>query len=265
MTIFSSSSAPSAPRSATSSSGRRIEKELERQKEAAEAANAAKDRFLATLSHELRTPLTPVLIWAGGMVNQPGLEPEIAEGLEMVCRNVELEARLIDDLLDLTRITRGKLNLHLSAVDAHQLLQHAIEIIRSDIDARKLTLGVKLEATRHIVTVDPSRLQQVFWNILRNAAKFTPRDGTITVETTNPSPDAFVLKITDTGVGIAPEDLGKIFEAFEQVGVRREGLGLGLAISKAVIEMHGGKIRAESAGAGQGATFIVELAVTQAA
>jgi signal transduction histidine kinase len=243
---------------------RQIEKELQRQKQAAEAANAAKDQFLANLSHELRTPLTPVLIWAGGMVDQPDLPPDLAEGLEMVCRNIELEARLIDDLLDLTRISRGKLQLNLRNADAHELLRHAIEIIRSDIDSRALTLDVQLSATAHIVTVDASRVQQVFWNVLRNAAKFTPDRGVVAVRSSNPSPGLIAIEISDTGIGIDAENLEKIFNAFEQVGVRREGLGLGLAISKAVVEMHGGRIRASSPGPGRGATFVIELATIAA-
>jgi signal transduction histidine kinase len=243
---------------------RRIEKELQRQKQAAEAANAAKDQFLANLSHELRTPLTPVLIWAGGMVDQPDLPPHVAEGLEMVCRNVELEARLIDDLLDLTRISRGKLQLNLRSADAHELLRHAIEIIRNDIESRALTLDVQLGAGTHIVTVDASRVQQVFWNVLRNAAKFTADHGVVAVRTSNPSPGLLTIEISDTGIGIESHNLEKIFNAFEQVGVRREGLGLGLAISKAVVEMHGGHIRASSAGPGRGATFVIELATNAA-
>lgn len=239
---------------------RNVEKELQRQKEAAEAANAAKDRFLANLSHELRTPLTPILIWAGGTVGQPDLPPEIAEGLQMICRNVELEARLIDDLLDLTRITRGKLQLDLRTADAHELLRHAIDIVQSEIDARRLELDVRLDAKAHTVSVDASRLQQVFWNVLRNATKFTPAQGVISVRTSNPSADRLAIEISDTGVGIEPENLEKIFDAFEQVSARREGLGLGLAISKAVIEMHGGTIQASSKGAGKGASFLLELA-----
>ena len=243
---------------------RQIQKELQREKEAAEAANAAKDRFLATLSHELRTPLTPVLIWAGGIVNEPGLPPDIAEGLQMVCRNIELEARLIDDLLDLTRVTRGKVQLNLRSADAHELLQHAIDIVRNDIDARKLTLDVRLDAASHIISVDAPRVQQVFWNVLRNAAKFTPAHGVVSVHTWNPSADVFAIEISDTGVGIDAEHLDKIFNAFEQIGIRREGLGLGLAISKAVVEMHGGRIRASSAGKDRGATFSIELATIAA-
>jgi two-component system, chemotaxis family, CheB/CheR fusion protein len=238
---------------------RKLDAELKRQKEAAESANAAKDRFLATLSHELRTPLTPILIWAGGMVKEPSLSPDLAEGLEMVCRNVELEARLIDDLLDLTRIARGKLKLHLRKSDAHNLLGHATEIVRDEISSRKLRLSLELNATDHMVMADESRLQQVFWNLLKNASKFTPRQGEVTVRTYNPVPQALFVEISDTGIGIEPNDLEKIFEAFEQGSIRREGLGLGLAISKAIVEMHRGSIRAFSEGPGKGARFVIDL------
>jgi two-component system CheB/CheR fusion protein len=238
---------------------RKLDAELKRQKEAAESANAAKDRFLATLSHELRTPLTPILIWAGGMVKDPSLSPEIAEGLEMVCRNVELEARLIDDLLDLTRIARGKLTLHLRKSNAHDVLNHATEIVRDEISSRKLKLSLELNATDHMVMADESRLQQVFWNLLKNASKFTPRQGEVTVRTSNPQPQALHVEIRDTGIGIEPDNLEKIFEAFEQGSTRREGLGLGLAISKAIVEMHHGSIRAFSEGPGKGAKFIIDL------
>jgi len=240
---------------------RRIERELQREKENAEAANAAKDRFLATLSHELRTPLTPVLIWAGGTANQPDLSPEMQQGLKMVCRNVELEARLIDDLFDLTRISRGKLQLQLRPADAHELLGDALEIVRNDIEDRHLKLSLFLDAARHEVHVDPPRLQQVFWNVFRNACKFTPEGGTISARSYNPRPNSLVIEISDSGVGIASESLEKIFEAFEQADPRREGLGLGLAIGKATIEMHGGTICARSEGLGKGATFVIELPV----
>jgi signal transduction histidine kinase len=243
---------------------RRMEKELQREKESAEAANAAKDRFLATLSHELRTPLTPVLIWAGGTINQPGLSPDLREGLKMVCRNVELEARLIDDLLDLTRLSRGKLQLQLSRADAHELVRHSIEIVRKDIEDRHLRLSVALDAPSHQVNVDPPRLQQVFWNVLRNACKFTPEDGAISVRSFNRRPGLITIEIRDTGVGIPHELLDKIFEAFEQVDRAREGLGLGLAISKAIVEMHGGRIRAQSEGPGKGSTFTIELPALEA-
>jgi two-component system, chemotaxis family, CheB/CheR fusion protein len=238
---------------------RQIEAELKEQKEAAESANAAKDRFLATLSHELRTPLTPILIWAGGMVNDPSLPPEVDEGLQMVCRNVELEARLIDDLLDLTRITRGKLQLNLRKSDAHDLLGHAMDIVREELSSRELQLSVQLQAADHVVLADAARLQQVFWNVLRNASKFTPERGAVTVRTANPQPQALMIEISDTGIGIEPEHLEKVFDAFEQVGPRREGLGLGLAISRAIVEMHHGSIRAFSQGHGKGAKFVIDL------
>jgi two-component system cell cycle sensor histidine kinase/response regulator CckA len=238
---------------------RRVEQELERAKESAEAANAAKDRFLAALSHELRTPLSPVLLWADDVLSHANLPPEIAHGLKMVCRNVELEARLIDDLLDLTRIARGKLQLQLQTVDAHDLLRHAIDIVRAEIDSRGIQLSLSSQAKSDAVNVDPPRLQQVFWNILRNAGKFTPEHGAISVRTYNPSPNSISIEIADNGVGIEPEFLNKIFEAFEQLKTRREGLGLGLAISKAIIQMHDGEISARSDGPGKGATFTVEL------
>jgi two-component system CheB/CheR fusion protein len=233
--------------------------ELKLQKEAAESANTAKDRFLATLSHELRTPLTPILIWAGGMVNDPSLSPEVDEGLRMICRNVELEARLIDDLLDLTRIAHGKLELHLRKSNAHDLLGHAMEIVREEISSRKLKLSLELNAADHFVLADASRLQQVFWNLLKNASKFTPGQGAVTIRTSNPQPQALWIEITDTGVGIEPQNLEKIFDAFEQGSTRQGGLGLGLAISKAIVEMHHGSIRAFSEGPGKGARFLIDL------
>ena len=238
---------------------RRIEKELERAKENAENASTAKDRFLAILSHELRTPLNPVLLWAEGVLNQAGVDPEIEQGLRMVCRNIELEARLIDDLLDLTRIARGKLQLRLQPANAHELVRHAIEIVRADLDSRHIQLSVALEATSHQVNVDPPRLEQVFWNILRNACKFTADGGAISIRSYNSAPNSITVEMTDNGVGIEPEFLEKIFAAFEQLEMRREGLGLGLAISKAIVEMHGGSIRAQSEGQGKGATFAVTL------
>jgi two-component system, cell cycle sensor histidine kinase and response regulator CckA len=238
---------------------RRIERELQREKENAEAANAAKDRFLAMLSHELRTPLTPVLIWAGETAKQTDVSPDVQEGLRMVCRNVELEARLIDDMLDLTRITRGKLKLQLGPADIHELLQHAMEIVGSEITGGPLKISVALQASHHELHVDAPRLQQVFWNIFRNAYKFTPEDGAISVRSYNPTTHTITIEISDSGIGIETQFLGKIFDAFEQVDAKREGLGLGLAISKAIIEMHGGTIRARSDGLGKGATFVIEL------
>ncbi len=241
-----------------------MEKALQEEKDNAEAANAAKDRFLATLSHELRTPLTPVLIWAGGMIKQPGLPADLVQGLEMVCRNVELEARLIDDLLDLTRIARGKLQLDLRPADAHELMRHAMDIVRTDISARRINVLIGLDAAQHHVVVDSARLQQAFWNLLRNAYKFTGDHGTVSIRSSNPMPGQLRIVVADSGVGIEQEHLETIFQAFEQVGDRHGGLGLGLAISKAVVEMHGGKIFAKSEGLGKGAQFVIELPLDEA-
>ncbi len=240
---------------------RRIEQELQQQKESAEAANAAKDRFLAMLSHELRTPLTPVLMWASGTARQPDLRRDLQEGLKMVCRNVELEARLIDDMLDLTRITRGKMKLELRAADIHEILQYAIEIVRGDIEVRRISLFVGLDASNRRLFVDPARMQQVFWNVLRNACKSTPARGTISIRSYNPAPDVITIEIRDSGIGISPHHLKKIFDAFEQVDSRQEGLGLGLAIAKAILKLHGGTIDACSEGLGSGATFSISLRV----
>ena len=238
--------------------------ELQQQKEAAEAANAAKDRFLAMLSHELRTPLTPVLIWAGGMIDQPSLDPELQEGLKMICRNIELEAHLIDDLLDLTRLSRGKLQLQPRIVDLHEIVARAIEIVKDDLKAKSLNLTIALEATSHQMDADPSRLQQVFWNVLQNACKFAPEKGAVSVRSHNPLPNLVRIEVSDSGVGIAPENLLKIFNAFEQGDSRREGLGLGLAISKTIIEMHHGTMSAESGGLGKGSLFRIDLPINSA-
>ena len=242
---------------------RRIEEELQRQKEKAEAASAAKDHFLAMTSHELRTPLTPILLWASAAVNEPDLRPEFRDGLKMVCRNVELEARMVDDMLDLTRITRGRLKLNLRSVDAHDVVRHAVGIMRSTIEERHLALNLALEAFHHRLHADETRLHQVFWNLLGNACKFTPENGTIFIRTSNHRPGKITIEIIDSGVGLERESLNKIFEAFERVDSKREGLGLGLAICKAIVELHGGTISAHSAGLGEGATFIVELPIEQ--
>ncbi|MEO5721036.1 MAG: ATP-binding protein [Chthoniobacterales bacterium] len=238
---------------------RRTAQELQAEKTAAETANAAKDRFLAKLSHELRTPLTPILMWAGDAAQQPDVPESLAEGLRMVCRNIELEARLIDDLLDLTRITRGKLRLDLRLTEAHEILQHSIEIVQNDLETRQVRLERTLQAANGKLRADGARLQQIFWNVLRNAAKFTPRGGIISVRTWNPNAAHLAIEIHDTGIGVEAEYLEKIFDAFEQGGGQKEGLGLGLAITKAVTEMHGGTISATSEGRGKGATFLITL------
>jgi PAS domain S-box-containing protein len=238
---------------------------LAREREAraeAEAANEAKDRFLATLSHELRTPLTPVLAVISRL-ERDGRCREMASDLAMIRRNVELESRLIDDLLDLTRIVRGKLDLHPEVTDARKIFQHVIAMCcEPEVAAGRLWVETELAAADHRVWADPSRLTQVLWNLLNNAVKFTPAGGTITIRSRGEA-DALVLEVADSGVGIDPEVLPHIFGPFEQGHARSPrgigGLGLGLAISKAIVEMHGGHLTAASPGRGRGAAFTVSL------
>jgi PAS domain S-box-containing protein len=239
----------------------RIVQELQREKENAGAASTVKDRFLGLLSDKLRAPLTPVLTWAGRIAEQSDLRPEVQQGLKMVRGNVELEMRLIEDVLDLSRIARGKLTLQLRKADAHELLQSALEIVRSDIEQRHLTPFLALEASRHELIADAPRLQQVFWSVLHNACKFTPENGTVSVRSYNPSPRRITIEISDNGIGIGPDFVEKVFYAFEQADSQSEGLGLGLAISKAIVEMHSGTIRAHSEGPGKGAIFVIELPI----
>ncbi len=199
-------------------------------------ANSAKDDFLAALSHELRTPLTPVLMTAAMMEGDTTLGEEQREQLAMMRRNVELEARLIDDLLDLTRITRGKLELHRRAADIHVLLEHTEQIIRSDARGKGVAVHLALAAGDHISWGDAARLHQVFWNILKNAIKFTPAGGRVAVRTTNFADNRIRVEVSDDGIGIDPAFLPSIFDPFAQ-GDRRaagatSGLGLGMSIAR---------------------------------
>src|SRR5215470_5548205 len=227
------------------------------------AANAAKDQFLAQLSHELRSPLTPVIAMVGELEAEVPDSKPVKEALEVVRRNVELEARLIDDLLDITRISKGKLQLSFEPISIHQILQRAYEICREEIDAKNLEVIFRLRAAHTYVDGDSARLQQVFWNLIKNSVKFTPEKGHISIETLNPAPGKIEVRMIDTGIGIESETIGRIFNAFEQgqsdITRRFGGLGLGLTISKTLIDAHGGHIRVQSPGKNQGATFTVEL------
>jgi CheY-like chemotaxis protein len=197
-----------------------------------------------------------VLASALTLENEKALPQNIQESLQMIRRNVELEARLIDDLLDLTRISRGTVQLNFEVVDAQTLLQNALEIYQAEIDRKHLELRLDLAAQKVHLRADPARLQQIFWNLIGNAVKFTPREGLISVSTSNCSDDQLCVEIADTGLGIEPESLPKIFDAFEQGGrTQLGGLGLGLAISKTLVEAHAGTITAESAGRNKGARF----------
>jgi len=242
-------------------------RELERARDEAVNASRAKDDFLAALSHELRTPLNPVLLLATDAGSNPELPASVREDFETIRKNVELEARLIDDLLDLTRITNGKMVLAHQAVDVHAVVRDALATVKGELDSRKVHLQVDLAQGRPVVRGDPVRLQQVFWNVLKNAVKFTSDGGKVVVATSVPPGEGtFVLRVTDTGIGITPAELEGIFKAFVQGdhahahGPHRfGGLGLGLAISRRLVELHSGRISAESEGRNRGSTFVIEL------
>ena len=233
----------------------RLYKAAQHAREEAECANRAKDQFLAMLSHELRTPLSPVLSTVALLESEESTPPHIREALQMIQRNVALEARLIDDLLDLTRVSKGKLQLNLEDVDAHALIKSALEICDNEIKEKQLDVTLAANAERHFLRADSARLHQIFWNLIKNAVKFTPPSGRLTLTTENDGVHLHVT-ISDTGAGIERELLPKIFNAFEQ-GARpgMGGLGLGLAITHALVQLHGGEIWAESEGRDRGATF----------
>ena len=246
----------------------RFEDELRAAKEEAEHANAAKTQFLAVLSHELRTPLNPILLAVSSMLERPSSPEDVRANLEMIRQNVNLQSRLIDDLLDVMRIVRGKMPLHWEVVDAHVLIGHSIGICRSEVFGKGLTLTLDLAAGCHHINADPVRLQQVFWNLIKNAVKFTPGGGSIAIRTRNEGgPDAreerLIIEVADTGIGIEPDVADRIFDPFQQAETsitrRFGGLGLGLAISKGIVEGHGGLLVADSPGQGSGTTFRLEL------
>jgi len=232
-------------------------------RELAEKASLAKDDFLAALSHELRTPLTPVLITTNALEHNTTLPADVRESIQLIRRNVELEARLIDDLLDLTRIAHGKLELQLKRMDFHAIIHRALEICRPEFNAKSQKIILDLNARDHQGASDAVRVQQAVWNLVRNAAKFTPQNGTITIRTVNPSPGRIVVEIHDTGIGFESRTAEKLFQAFEQGGrhITRQfgGLGLGLAITRSIVEAHDGRIKAASDGLGKGATFTFEM------
>jgi signal transduction histidine kinase len=212
------------------------------------------------LSHELRTPLTPILLATSILSEAPSVPDEIRNELKNIARNVELEARLIDNLLDATQLSLGKFSLTLEMIDVNTLLHSALKICRHDIAAKELTVQCDLAATENGLWADPARLQQVFWNLIKNAVKFTPPKGTITIRSSTPEPGRLRLEVVDSGIGIAASGLSKIFDPFEQAGQTEfGGIGLGLTISKGIIELHGGRILAVSPGLGHGASFIIEL------
>ncbi|MGE5611844.1 MAG: ATP-binding protein, partial [Bacillota bacterium] len=232
----------------------------------AEAKIVAKDRFLAMLSHELRTPLTPAVMAVAALEMDPNVPQSVRDDMAIIRRNLDMEVRLIDDLLDLNRFTSGKIALRIAPTNVHDELHHAFEACRSEAQRKQLHVEWKLEANRCWVAGDAARLRQVFWNLLRNATKFTPEGGRIAIHSCNDTQGNIQVQIRDSGIGIHAASIARIFTPFEQgeerIGQRFGGMGLGLAISKAIVDLHLGRITAHSEGEGRGATFTVELPAT---
>ena len=246
------------------------EQEVTAARDKAVEASRAKDDFLARLSHELRTPLNPVLLLASEAASNRSLPEEVRADFETIAQNVTLEARLIDDLLDLTAITRGKVALELRPVQIHSVLHDAFAMMRQDIGAKQLRVSMRLNAEQHVVMGDDMRLKQVFWNVIKNAVKFTPRGGELLVATEMDADRRMIkVQISDNGLGLTPEELTRIFAAFSQGDHAANGsgkfggLGLGLVISRMLVQLHSGNIQATSSGRNQGATFSVELPLCQ--
>ena len=246
---------------------KRAQRELEQAHDEAERASRAKDDFLAALSHELRTPLNPVLLIASDAVADPDLPPGVRANFDTVLRNVELEAKLIDDLLDLARVRTGKLKVEKRYVNVYSVLTSTLAIVQAEVDQKRITFKQKFKDTDSIIMGDTVRLQQIFWNVLKNAIKFTPSGGTITIETRATRERCFV-KVSDTGIGMSPEELARVFDAFKQGDHSRGGqyfggLGLGLTISKNLVILHSGTIEAASQGRGKGSCFIITLPLAE--
>ncbi len=247
---------------------RRAQRELQAAKDEAEMANKAKDRFLAMLSHELRTPLTPVLATLNLWEANEQFPAALMDDVRMLRRSVELEARIIDDLLDLTRISRGMLSLTPETTDAHAVLKFLTELSRTDLQEKNLSLTMDLKAQRHHVFADSARLQQVFWNVLRNAIKFTEVGGQLRIATNNDASGRMEIAFSDTGIGMTRETISRLFQPFEQADPARSsrygGLGLGMAISSALVELLKGELTARSEGLGRGSTFLVKFSTVEA-
>lgn len=238
--------------------------ELVNERRAAERANRMKDEFLATMSHELRTPLNAILGWAALLRSREYDPPARAKALETIERNAKAQARLIDDVLDVSRIVSGKLRLKLGRVDLAEVIRDAVDVIHPAADAKGISLEVKVATENLVVNGDADRLQQVVWNFLSNSVRFTPVGGTIEIDARR-TESSLRLLVRDTGTGIPAEHLPHVFERFRQVDSsttrHHGGLGLGLAIVRHIVEMHGGTVTAESAGKGKGTTFTVMLPI----
>src|SRR5947199_1177208 len=242
---------------------RRIEEELQQQKAVVETANRTKDHFLAMLSHELRTPLTPVISTLESLEIEPAQKDDTKSALAMIRRNIELETQLIDDLLDFTRIARDKMQLRFVPVDAHLAILNVVEICRAEAESKRLHMHRNLRANTRHVAAEAAKFQQIIWNLLKNAIKFTPNEGEIVIASSNPSPEVLTISVCDTGIGMEPDVMQRIFNPFEQGNRSFErrfgGLGLGLAISKSLAQAHSGTLTVQSDGPDRGSTFLLSI------
>jgi signal transduction histidine kinase len=233
-------------------------------RERVQEADLLKNQFLATVSHELRTPLTSIIGWCGLLGDEKLRVTLLDEGLTTIAQAARVQSLLVEDLLDVSRIVAGRLKLTLLPVDAASVVDQAIASVEPSARAKNIAVSRSFEGTGFSLVADPVRLQQIVWNLLSNAIKFTPDGGSIEV-TLRPAGASLRITVRDTGEGIAPELLPHIFERFRQgnaTGARAAGLGLGLTIVNSLVQLHGGSIRAESAGLGTGATFTVELPIS---
>ncbi|HXU82807.1 MAG TPA: ATP-binding protein [Polyangia bacterium] len=240
---------------------------LAKAQQAVESARA-KDQFLTMIGHELRGPLTPLLAAVATLERTEANNPDVRAVCEILRRSVNVQARLIDDLLDASRIVRGKLRLDHQPCSVHRIVQEALDLFVAEIAAKRLTSTTELSAARQVVDGDPIRLRQVFVNLIKNACKYSEPGGRLQVRSWNHD-ERLVVEVSDTGVGIPPESLARLFQPFEQLHAPGRGpdagLGMGLSICKSLVDLHGGRVSATSAGLGRGARFLVELPLMVAA
>jgi len=235
------------------------ENELLVAREDADKANDAKDRFIAMLAHDLRTPLTAVVGWARVLHDRPADVKIVQKGAEVIERNVRVQLGLIEQVLDISRISSAKLELELESIDVREVLQTALESIEPIAQAKEIRVELDMTSEQRMASLDAKRFQQVIWNLVSNSLKFTPKGGAIRVSLKSAS-DAFHMIVADTGAGITAENLPHLFEPLWQAEESKHGgLGLGLAIVRNLVELHGGTVRAESPGAGLGAVFTVRI------
>ncbi|HEX5128972.1 MAG TPA: PAS domain-containing sensor histidine kinase [Usitatibacter sp.] len=238
------------------------ENEILKARRLAEAASTAKDAFLSFVSHELRSPLSAILNWANLLARDDADPTKMKRGLEAIERNAKLQLKLVDDMLDHARLAAGKVRVDLTQLDARPVLEHVIESLQPTAHVKEITLDSRIESGSTRVAADSERLQQIFWNLLNNAVKFTPKGGRVTVAMRRNN-GWLEVEVTDTGKGIAPEFLPHVFDSFRQEEgrtVREEGgLGIGMSITRQLVELHGGTIAANSLGIGCGATFTIRL------